>query len=81
MTAVALQDHMARCLSLKSTVKFGNSKRKGVHVRTVEIKPDVEKLSARENSTERILDPLPIPLTLGKCFNEEAVLFILLLIK
>ena len=73
LAAVALQDHMARSLSLHDPLK----KKKINHslpVKNSKNLTSTEKCSRKdeEQKGEYVLDPKPPPLTLGKC-NAHAV--------
>ena len=76
LAAVALQDHMARSLSLHDPLK----KKKINHSLPVKNSRNLtskEKCSRKDEdqTKEYVLDPKPAPLTLGKCNADVVVQF------
>ena len=76
LAAVALQDHMARSLSLHDPLK----KKKINHSLPVKNSRNLtskEKCSRKDEDQKKeyVLDPKPAPLTLGKCNADVVVQF------
>ena len=80
LAAVALQDHMARSLSLHDPLK----KKKINHSLPVKNSRNLtskEKCSRKDEDQKKeyVLDPKPAPLTLGKCTVMQMLWFNLIL--